>query len=375
MCLFFAIGISFIWYQFLGGKRWIAYDFHGEYELPTFAQKTNPDSIYTEDEFRKVLSSYSFFEQYNIDEIIEDSIVVPGLKATYTLEDYRDGSAGPGICTSMTPQGVTVTENYVLVSAYCHTKKHNSVIYVIDRITHKFLKEIVLFDKSHVGSIAYDSMHHNIWVCCHDDLSHFAYVRAFTLGQLQDYSFEETGKPISYILNYPIKTQKRASFMTYYDEHLYVGYFSNKIDSRTTVQRFDVATNGELIVYPNMDKRELSEPDMTAFPSLKEYINGGMQGYARDEDKTLILRSGGSHNDSILMSFTNRPDDLGGVDLTDSQADSKEKLPPLAEEICITDNQIYICFESSAFAFRGRNAAHVDRILVLDKNNENCMDD
>ena len=33
----------------------------------------------------------------------------------------------PAVCTTMTPQGLAVTEDYVFVSAYCHAKKHNSV--------------------------------------------------------------------------------------------------------------------------------------------------------------------------------------------------------------------------------------------------------
>lgn len=35
----------------------------------------------------------------------------------------------------MTPQGLTLTENYLLISAYCHDHQHHSVIYVLDRIT------------------------------------------------------------------------------------------------------------------------------------------------------------------------------------------------------------------------------------------------
>lgn len=65
--------------------------------------------------------------------------VIPGLKNTRTLLTKK--GATPAMCTSMTPQGLAVTEDYVLVSAYCSTQKHNSVIYVSIR------KNIILLKK------------------------------------------------------------------------------------------------------------------------------------------------------------------------------------------------------------------------------------
>ena len=51
--------------------------------------------------------------------------IIPGLKATQTLLTSEGDM--PAMCTTMTPQGLAVTEDYVFVSAYCHAKKHNSV--------------------------------------------------------------------------------------------------------------------------------------------------------------------------------------------------------------------------------------------------------
>ena len=60
-------------------------------------------------------------------------------------------------------------EGYLLISAYCHTHRHNSVIYVLDLETHKYIKEIVLQGRSHVGAIAYDPVHRNVWVASYDE--------------------------------------------------------------------------------------------------------------------------------------------------------------------------------------------------------------
>ena len=87
--------------------------------------------------------------------------IIPGLKSTRTL--LTSECDMPAMCTTMTPQGLAVTEDYVFVSAYCHAKKHNSVIYMIDKESHRFIKEIVLPGQPHVGGLAYDSEHQNLW--------------------------------------------------------------------------------------------------------------------------------------------------------------------------------------------------------------------
>ena len=75
-------------------------------------------------------------------EIDYGTYIIPGLNATETQVFGEKNTSS--ICTSMTPQGLAVTEDYLLVTAYCHTNTHNSVIYVIDKKTHEFVKEIVL---------------------------------------------------------------------------------------------------------------------------------------------------------------------------------------------------------------------------------------
>ena len=58
----------------------------------------------------------------------------------------------PAMCTTMTPQGLAVTEDYVFISAYCHAKKHNSVIYMINKESHRFIKKLFCPD-SHMLAV------------------------------------------------------------------------------------------------------------------------------------------------------------------------------------------------------------------------------
>lgn len=353
-----------IWYSFYG-KNWIAYTWHGNHEPFTRLKQTSTEPIYSDEEIKEVIEKYDYLNnKYDADQLIQDSYIIPGLKATLTLEDYQNNTAGPSICTSMTPQGIALSDKYLLISAYCHTGKHHSVIYMVDRETHELIKTITLFDKSHVGSVTYDDINELIWVCCYDEKSSYAYVRAFSLQAADNYD-EQAGIPITYTKNYPIKTQKRASFMTFFNDALYIGYFSKNIDSEFTVQRFALTESGDLVVSPNVDKQNESEPDSIAMPEMKEIINGGMQGYARNTHETAILRSYGSTDDSKLLLFESVSDDIGTLDLTDANANAVYMLPPMGEEVCMDQDDLYVCFESGAYAYRARETSHIDRILVL----------
>ena len=52
-------------------------------------------------------------------------------------------------------------------------------------------------------------------------------------------------------------------------------------------------------------------------------------------------------------------------DLTDSNARQIGTLPAMAEEAALDGDDLYICFESAAYAYRARKTDHIDRILVL----------
>src|SRR5699024_4818293 len=121
-------------------------------------------AVYTFSQFSKVASENLILEKYGIQYYdhcpVSDTYIIPGLNGTQTCTPA--GTAA--FCTSMTPQGLAVTKDYLFISAYCHTGQHNSVLYMIDKHTHTFIKEIVLPGRSHVGGLAYDPVHQNLWV-------------------------------------------------------------------------------------------------------------------------------------------------------------------------------------------------------------------
>lgn len=109
--------------------------------------------------------------------------VIPGLKAAKTV-DSKTGITD--ICTSMTPQGMDVTEDSIFVSAYCHTKRHNSVLFEIDKKTGRFVKEIIMPNQTHAGGIAYDNLKQMLWVS--DYVDGQAAVSLYTMEALETIS-------------------------------------------------------------------------------------------------------------------------------------------------------------------------------------------
>ena len=127
--------------------------YRGKYEPEPVETSTSTEPLYSLKSRRDWLSLTPKLKAAAFNgraaEIDYGTYIIPGLTATQTQIFGQKNSSD--ICTSMTPQGLAVTEDYLLVSAYCHSGTHNSVIYVIDKKEHTFIKELVLRNKSHVG--------------------------------------------------------------------------------------------------------------------------------------------------------------------------------------------------------------------------------
>lgn len=89
-----------------------------------------------------------------------DTIVIPGLRGAWSVtNNTKEESFG----TNWVPQGLTQSKNRYYVSLYDGDHERNSLIFVIDKKTKKYIKTLILDSKSHVGGIAYDSHYKRLW--------------------------------------------------------------------------------------------------------------------------------------------------------------------------------------------------------------------
>lgn len=333
--------------------------FRGEYEPKTDSTVTSTEAVlYDTEEQLSILKNFDEMYEAMSGNAAEENygmIAIPGLESTRTLTSNNSGEVS--ICTSMTPQGMCTTEDYLLVSAYCHTHEHNSVVYVIDKHTGKFIKEIVLKDKNHVGGLAFDTKHHMIWVSTSHDRR--AAASAFSLKNLKSYDLEKTKVPIAYTHDYDLYTLEKDSFMTYSEGYLYIGHFS--LDESSVVQKFKIGTNGGL---KTESGASLGLDKEIAIPEDVKQIPKQVQGFAIYKDKVILTQSYGVkpsnllvHNYSDIMYQT-------GTKYTINKINMPQKL----EQIYIDGNDLYVLFESAAYAYSAQPLPKVDRICKLELN-------
>lgn len=341
----------------------VAYHFYHEWawqerfkEEPTTMTTTNVDSIYSFERIKLTMSlipnlSYYAFDNYQ-DEKDLGTYVIPGLKATRTVNRNNEEE----MCTSMTPQGIAVIDDYVLISAYCHIKRHNTVIYVLHKESHEFIKEIILPGRPHGGSIAYDNAFENIWICSKDD--GIAQVVSFSLDDLETYDFNKTKKPIKYRTKENIKSISSNSFMTYHNEYLYMGYFSNT--ELGAAEKFEILPDGTI------NKGYLSDYDMNTPVALYSEVADipmSVQGIAFYEDKLLLSISDGPYAPSKLNIYHNQQ---GINDFTgDNNLIKSIIMPERMEQIYIDGDDLYVIFESASYAYHALSITPCDRVIKM----------
>lgn len=277
-------------------------------------------------------------------------IPIPGM-------EYSDSVTGGfhserDTCTSMTPQGITVSDNYIFVSAYCYTREHNSVIYIIDRKEGTFVKEIVLPEKTHAGGLAYDPDFGTLWIATkmkqktENGMETVSALACITDEDIASYSFADTGRPIEYRNICP--TQFRSnSCLTYKDGYIYIGYWMKSKMAMSIAGKFKVRKSGVSV------KDRASEI---------LHIPGQVQGIACNDNQIYFTVSYGLKKSTILMYNTEEED------VRIFSASSPEKsidLPQMLEEICLYDNMLYTLFESSAFAYRYTAPVCMDHIVKI----------
>ena len=313
----------------------------------------------------KFLSAKLFYNDFSL--ISGEYCAVPGLQNTDV--------AGKN-CSTMTPQGLCVTEDYIFVSAYCAAEKyikeleenkdygsnlekllveekhktHNSVIYIIDRETGDYIKNIVLPDKNHVGGLATDGK--VIYVAKSSDKQ----ISVITLKTI-DKAINTKSLSVKVDYDYTVDCGCTASFVTYYDNSLWVGVFNE--ESNGTLRRFSV------------DKKsyKLTENLVAEIPAK---ANGAC--FTELDGEVCLAVSTSYGRKSVSQLYLCSVSDYGTKDMTITQK-AKYVLPPLAQNICIYDGKVYSIYESAATCYTQvesdagikSTSCAVDRICIGDE--------
>lgn len=313
-------------------------------------------TVYTQSELKKILKKkYPDFYQYTRLDEAGQNFIIPNLNHTTTLNKQ-------GVVVSakdMDPQGLALADNYLLISAYDRHHQNNSVIYVLDKDTRKFIKTIVLKGHPHAGGLAYDAENKDLWITTVNGKKH-AQISSIGLDKIENYNVKNTKKPITYKQSINLGTIPEASFVSYHKNSLFIGFFDKKKDG--LLARYSVNENGTLDIDKNktlkvLKQRKLAQPEQTYS------LDSKMQGIAFYKDKILLSKSYGPKSSHILV--FNAP--TNGFDFNlDTKPLKDIPAPPYLEQLASNDETIFSIFESGTAKYRkNTKIVRLNRILEL----------
>ena len=272
------------------------------------------------------------------------SFAIPGISSSCST---TDGFVGE--CDEMVPQGICVAEGYIFITEYCKGYKHNSVLQVLRKSDKKYIGTVTLGHipkqtkielSDHNGGIAYDN-HGYLWIA--NSIS--GYVSAVSLNEVVEKA-EAGGKNkaplVDYYDSYDCRDGngnmiKAASFVTYYNSNLWVGY-CNQSSNKSTLYAYNISyISGK----PTAIFYERAWP-------VEHHANGAVFVKKGGKQYVIITSQTGKQDDSRIISYLLVDD---GMQCRFKKIKSFP-LPPLLEELEISGNRIYSVFESAAKPYR-----------------------
>ena len=281
-------------------------------------------------------------------------MTIPGLAYAKTINCE---TMAVDCCTSMTPQGIAVTDKYTYISAYCSTKKHRSVIFMLDTETGDYVKTIVLKDTTHAGGLAYDTKNDVLWVSSYLSISdednkrtRHASISCFTLNAMEAYDFGVTKRSLMYKSTCAVMFPA-TSFITYYDGHIYAGYRKKDKNSYSMASSYEIINGGT----------EIADEADDAF-----YIPGRVQGLQVYRNEIIFSISYGV-DESRIEVYDTMSGELSSVNYSNAKPRQELKLPQKLEQIYSFNGRLYCLFESGSFAYRLTAPVCMDRVVSLDE--------
>lgn len=270
-----------------------------------------------------------------------ENVTIPGMPATRETDVAKERITD----TSQCPQGICLTDDYLLVSAYSAGDRANlGCIHVFDRQTGQYFVTLGMKERSHLGGLTFDG--DNIWVCHSNNNTleciPYAFVKRIASrmpGTVVDCStlFEEY-----HVSNSP-------SCITWYDGKIWVATHTKVLNSRMVA--YKVTNNG------------LRQVESCRIPDK-------VQGVSFDEKgRVYISTSYGRTKSSYLKVYASAEE----LNKRPNTPMVKVEMPPCSEEIDIAEDDIYVLFESAGEKYfegtdgMGNSISPIEKILLVSK--------
>lgn len=258
-------------------------------------------------------------------------IPVPGMVNTNILGEN---------CGTMVPQGVCKMDDYLLITAYDSEGDNKSVIYVVDeKEGSRLIATLVYNRKCHMGGIAYDGRY--IWI---------AEGSKRGIGSIGKDDFQRTIKlanekkarsvQLENIIWQQAKELSSTSYLTFYDDRLWVGEFDKNKESHIYGYTIDCSGN-EPVLTPD---RYIEAPKRTQ----------GIYFYKEKDIVHLVVSmSYGRYSNSVigcyeLVNFKEPVKREDGMLVINKKEYKSLIMPPMLEQISVSTDKMYCIYETCA---------------------------
>ena len=253
-------------------------------------------------------------------------------------------------CKTMVPQGICIAKDYLLISAYDSNGKYKSVLYVMSNSepsNRKYVMTLVLPISGHVGGIAFDGSY--VWVANGKSVSSIKY-STLKSKVTSAVSAKKSSVSISFSTTCSVLTQ--ASFMTYYDNLLWVGLFTEKGQGDGNMYGYKISSDRKKLT----KKYRMTVPDRTQGACFKDGYLFLSRSYSRNVGSSTYI----SQMRIYKPSFS-KPTSAGLIYKNDAK--KTITLPPMSEGIVAGSTYVYNIFESCATKYKSCKYP-VDRIVA-----------
>lgn len=237
-------------------------------------------------------------------------------------------------------QGITVVDDYFFITSYYKNNfSKKSVISIYDK-NYIFVHRCELDTNSHVGGIAYDNIHDIIWVSDNGGTV-TGYKKSDIFKCDKVYSIKGYKKiPVAVDL-YNYRNKPAVSYLTYYNNKLYLGNFV--ILKNSELRCFDLDNDGKVI---------LSSKNV-----LSKKFGRNIQGIYFKDDCVMTISSYGKYINSKITYYKIEEDNIRKVN-------SKYIDVHMAEQFTYYNNKLIVASEIGGNYYLGNKAYDIVEINI-----------
>ena len=246
-------------------------------------------------------------------------------------------------------QGVCSVGNYTFLTAYDSSlDKDNSTVYVLNG-DNECVREVTLYNNSHVGGICYDNEHELFWITDKGGT-----ISGYTFDSIF-YSKDDTIEPVfkkidvgsNDLINY--KGYSSAGYIAYNKGKIYVGNYS--VDGNGILKSFDVSDDGNI--------------DLTSEKKVKflDKVQGISFYEKNNKDYLLVSSSYGRifKSELSVFKFDEDCDDYRNL------PSIKIVMPPMLEQITFNKSgRLITLYESNALKYQSLIKSNNSDVIVSD---------